>query len=445
MGHAMRRIVILGGGFAGATLARRLSGRLPEGWELLLVSEESYTTYNPMLPEVVGASVFPEQVVAPLRQVIGVGGRTRFVMGQATALDTSRRTIRCGTLAGDVAFAYDQLVIAAGNRARLDLIPGMEQHALPLKTVGDALHIRNIVLRRLARIELETSPATRRRLGHFVVIGGGFSGVETAGALADCLRGVARYYRGVEAGELRVSIVQNIDRLLPELPAPLGASAQRILAGQGVQVHLNATAARIGEDGVTLADGTLIDSATVIGTIGTRPNALVEESGLPTERGRIRVGPDLRVAGHEGLWALGDCAFVLNAHDGAPSPTTAQFAVRQAGLLAGNLLAVIEGRDTKPFAYRPRGMMAAIGHTRGVADIFGLRLSGLPAWLLWRAYYLAQMPTLGRRVRIALEWGWGMLVATDITHIRFTRSGDAEGPAPRARDANDAAAREIAA
>ena len=381
-----------------------------------------------MLPEVVGASVFPEHVVAPLREVIGARRDLRFVMGEVAAIDIAAREIRCTTLAGERTFAYDHLVLAVGNRARLNLIPGMAEHAMPLKTVGDALHIRNVVLRRLARIELEADPALRRRLGHFVVIGGGFSGVEVAGALADFLHDVAHRYRGVAPEEMRVSIVQDIGRLLPELPPQLGTAAQRMLERRGVEIRLNVAAAHIGPEGMVLTDGTEIASEAVIGTIGTRPNPLVMAAGLTLERGRIQVDGTMRAAGLETVWALGDCALVPNAHDNTNSPPTAQFAVRQAAQLADNLLAAIAGREPRPFRYRPRGAMAALGHRHGVAELFGLRLAGLPAWLLWRAYYLAQMPSFGRQVRIFVEWSWGMLFPADITHIRFTRSGEQADP-----------------
>lgn len=422
----MQRIVIIGGGFAGATLARQLAHSLPQGWEALLISEEAYTTYNPMLPDVVGASVFPEHVVAPLREVMRTDRGGRFVMARVSHVDLAARRLTCETLAGERRIAYDHLVLAFGNRARLDLIPGMAEHALPLKTVGDALHIRNSVLRQLARIELETDPAARTRLCHFAVIGGGFSGVETAGALADAVAGVAPYYPGARTENIRISIIQNLDRLLPELPPVLGADAERTLKRRGIAVHLNASAQEVTAEGVRLADGTLIPAATVVGTIGTRPNPLVEQLGLPQERGRIRVEPGMRVVGTENLWALGDCALVVNGRDGSISPPTAQFAIRQAGLLARNILAAIQGAPSRPFSYRPRGAMAAVGHRDGVAEIFGIHLTGLPAWLLWRAYYLSQMPTLGRKVRLYLEWTWGMLFSTDLTHIRFTRSAELE-------------------
>src|SRR5438128_4393927 len=221
-----RTIVIIGGGFAGTTLARELDGKLPPDWELVLISEESYTTFNPMLPEALGASVFPEQVVAPIRQMLSRG---RFIMGRVTAVDPAAKVLTCTTLAGETPVAYEHVVLAFGNRARLDLIPGLAAHALPLKTVGDAMHIRNIVLRRVARIELETDPQLRRRLGHFIIIGGGFSGVETAGELVDCLKSIQRYYPRVGSDELKVTLLHDLSRLLPELSERLGHAAHKSL------------------------------------------------------------------------------------------------------------------------------------------------------------------------------------------------------------------------
>lgn len=424
----MKRIVIVGGGFAGTTLARRLNGRTPNGWEVILISEESYTTYNPLLSEVVGASIFPEHAVAPLREVIGAKSGGRFVMGAVTAVDIAERTPTCSTLSGDRAFDFQHLVLAFGNRARLDLIPGMADHALPLKTVGDALHIRNVILRRLAMMELETDPDVRARLGHFVVIGGGFSGVEVAGALIDCLKSMARYYRRVDPADLRVSLVHNLARLLPELPAMLGAKALSALHRRGVHFRLNAFATSIDPQGLTLSDGSRLDASTVVATIGTSPNLLIERLSLPTIAGRIEVGGSFEIANVDGVWALGDCAHIINPASGKPCPPTAQFAVRQADHLAVSLLDLVAGRAPAPFCYRPRGSMAVTGHLSGVAEVRGIHLSGLAAWLLWRAYYLSQLPTFRRKVRLFVEWTWGMFFPSDITHIRFNRSGDDASP-----------------
>ena len=425
-----RTIAVIGGGFAGTTLARVLDGKLPEGYELLLISEESHTTFNPMLPEAVGAAVFPEQIVAPIRQMVR---HTHFVMGSVARVDFAKRVIECSTLAGDRAFTFDHLVLAFGTRARLDLLPGLAEHALPLKTIGDAMHLRNLVLRRLARIELETDCDLRQRLGRFVVIGGGFSGVETAGALADCLHDIRNYYPRVARDELQVTLLHDGPRLLPELSERLGNAAHRSLARRHVDVRVNAKATCVSERGVLLADGRMIDAASVICTIGTRPNPLVTRMQLPLERGRIVVNPDLSVQGISGAWAVGDCALALNAHDAKIAPPTAQFAVREARCLANNLLAALQGQPTRAFRYRPRGSMAAIGHRRGVAEVFGVPLWGFAAWLLWRAYYLSQMPTFGRKLRIFVEWTWAMLFRTDITHLRFNRSVELDSiPAPLA-------------
>ena len=418
------RIVILGGGFAGTTLLKKLSRRLCPNQELILISEESYSTFNPLLPEVVGASIFPAQVVAPIREMFPPARNVRFIMGEVDAINTVEKSLVCETLKGPHTIHYDQLILAVGNRAKLDLIPGMAEYALPLKSVGDAVHIRNMVLRRIARMELETDPNLLNSLGHFCIIGGGFSGVEVAGELIDCLRQICHYYPRVNPDHLSVSILQGPDRLLLELPEALGLATAQSLSKRGVQILLNTRAVEINGDCVTLADGSTLHAATVISTIGTMTNRLIESIGLPLNRGRLATEMDFSVKGAEGLWALGDCAHVVNSHDNDVCPPTAQFAVRQAAHLAKNILAQSKGKPTRPFAYRSQGAMAAIGHKKGIALVWGIHLNGLDAWLLWRAYYLLQMPTMGRKVRIFVEWTWGMFFRADITHLRFNRSNE---------------------
>ena len=424
----MKTVVVVGGGFAGVRVAGDLIARGIPDCEILLISEESYTTYNPMLPEAVGAAVFPEHVVAPLREVVGIRKRGRFVMGRMLGLDAARQCITCRTLAGERTFNYDHLVLALGVRARLDLMPGMVEHALPLKTVGDAMHIRNTVLRRLSMIELQDDLARRASLGHFVILGGGFSGVEVAGALVDCLRCMVRYYRLVKPRELRVTLLQGADRLLPEMHPALGKAALASLRKRGVDVRLNTRASEIRSDGVILADGTPLASEMVIGTIGTRPNALLESLGLPLDKGRLKVTSELHVEGSAMIWAVGDCARVWDGDATLPHPATAQVAVQQGRHLASNIAATLSGTPLEPFRYHHRGSMAAIGHLNGVAEVKGLPFHGFAAWLVWRAYYLMQMPTGSRKLRIFFEWVWGMVFPTDITHLRFTRSRDVMHP-----------------
>ncbi len=423
----MTHILVIGGGFAGATLVRQLApyirrdGQTP--LEVTLISEESYTTYHPMLPEVVGAAIFPEHVVAPLREV---APKARFVMGRVSTIDFASRSIECDTLHGKRSFKADHLVLAFGNRARLDVIPGMAEHGHVLKTVGDAMHLRNLVLRRLAQMELEDSPRARAALGSFVVIGGGFSGVETAGALADVLASIHHYYPLAPRDQLSVTLLHDGDLLLPQLPASLGKAAATSLRARGVVVQLGTSALAIGPTTVHLRDGSILQSATTIATIGTRANPLLDAmADLPQQRGRIVCNDHCAVAGWPGVWAIGDCAQVP-LPDGSYAIQTAQFAVAQANYLAK----VLRGADTTAFRYRSRGMMATTGHHKGVAELFGLRLTGLPAWLLWRAYYLSQMPTLGRKFRVFVEWTWGMFFRPDITHFRFERSSERDAALP---------------
>ena len=424
----MKTILVVGGGFAGVRVARDLIARAIPDCEILLISEESYTTYNPMLPEAVGASVFPEHVVAPLREVVGIRKRGRFVMGRMLGLDAARQRVTCRTLAGERTFNYNHLVLALGVRARLDLMPGMAEHALPLKTVGDAMHIRNTVLRRLSMIELQDDLARRASLGHFVILGGGFSGVEVAGALVDCLFCMARYYRLVKPRELRVTLLQGADRLLPEMHPALGKAALASLRKRGVDVRLSTRASEIRSDGVMLRDGTFLASEMVVGTIGTQPNALLASLGLPLDRDRLKVTPALRVEGSETIWAVGDCACVWDGDTGTQHPATAQVAVQQGHQLAHNIAAALAGTPLVPFRYRHKGSMAAIGHLNGVAEVGGMPFHGFAAWLVWRGYYLMQMPTVSRKLRIFFEWVWGMFFPTDITHLRFTRSRDVMHP-----------------
>jgi NADH dehydrogenase len=413
-----RNLVIVGGGFAGITLARQLEHRLPQGWKLTLVSQENFITYNPLLPEVVGASIMPGHVVAPLRQMIHCSS---VCMAQVSEIDLESRTIHyLGEGSGRI--AYDQLVLAVGVQSNLHLVKGMAQYALPLKTLGDALFLRNRIIARLEQAELQPDTEARRWLTTFVVIGGGFSGVETAGELIDFLHASLRYYPRIRREDVRVVLLHGQDRLLPELSPTLGDFARRKMCMQGLDVRLNARAVRIDDRHVTLADGELIAAGTVISTIGTIPNPLVSELPLPKDRGRIATNADMSVPGFPGVWALGDCAAVPNARDGKASPPTAQFADRQARVLARNIAASLRGNPTRSFDYKPVGQLSTIGHNKAVAELFGVRMSGFVAWLLWRGVYLLKIPTLARKSRLFLEWNWAMFFPPDIAHLGFRRT-----------------------
>jgi len=298
----------------------------------------------------------------------------------------------------------------------------MGQYALPLKTLGDALFLRNRIIARLEQAELQPDVQQRRWLMTFVVVGGGFSGVETVGELVDFLHSSLRYYKRVRPEDLRVVLLHSGDRLLPELSARLGGFTFRKMQYRGVDVRLGARAAQVTDRGVHLDCGEIIEAGTVVCTIGTQPNALVDQVPSPKNRGRLVVNADMSVPGIDGLWAAGDCAAVINALDGKTCPPTAQFAEAQAKQLAANIVARLNGRPTRAFRYRPKGQLASVGHNKAVAEVAGLKLSGFVAWLLWRGLYLLRIPTLARKSRLFLEWNWAMFFPPDIAHFGYRRT-----------------------
>jgi NADH dehydrogenase len=404
----MKNLVILGGGFAGATLARAVQAKLPKDWAVTLCAAENYITYNPLLPEVVGASIMPGHVVAPIRQV---APKARLRMVNVTGIDPEARELHyLGEGSGVI--HYDQLVIACGTRANLDLVPGMARYALPLKTLGDALFLRNRIIVRLEQAELQDNPELRRWLTTFVIIGAGFSGVELAGEIDDFL------HAALQSGE----------RIMPELSPKLSAFALKKMCRRGIDVRLNTRAVRIDDQGLMLDDGSKLNGGTVICTIGTAPSPLIDALPAAKQRGRLTVAPDMSLPDHPEIWAIGDCAAVINAHDGKTSPPTAQFAVRQARQVADNIARRLRGLPTRAFRYRPQGQLSSIGHNKAVAEVFGIRVSGFPAWLLWRGVYLLKIPTLARKVRVFMEWNWGMLFPPDIVHLRFTQTRRGTSP-----------------
>ena len=400
------RLVILGGGFAGTTLARRLESRLPANWNMTLVSQENCITYHPLLAEVVGASMLPGHVVAPIRQMVKP---TRFSMADVTEIDFDRRELRyLGEDSGVI--PYDQLVLACGMTINLDVLPGMAEHSLPLKTAGDGLFLRNRILVRMEGAEMQGAPVRRRWLTTFIVVGGGFSGVEVAGEISDFLRSSLRYYPKIDGQDCRVILLHGGDRILPELPAGLAEFALTKMQKRGIDIHRNTLVARADDRGVELQSGERIDGGTIIGTVGTAPTEMVERLPLPKQRGRIETAADMSVPDYPGVWTLGDCAVVVNAYDRRLSPPTAQFAALQAQQLADNLLRSLRGEPTRPFSCESRGQFATIGHQWAVAEVFGVRLSGLIAWTLRRGVYLVDFSTFARKVRVLVEGTWTCLL-----------------------------------
>jgi NADH:ubiquinone reductase (H+-translocating) len=411
------RIVIVGGGFAGVQCARLLRRRLSaERAEIVIFNRENHMVFHPLLAEVAGGSINPEAVAAPLRQVLpGVRCRTETVQD----VDFVGRVVRYEGHDGQIrTMPYDHVVIACGEAVDLALMPGMADHAFPMKTVGDAMALRVHLMQQLERAEVCDDPERRRWYLSFIVVGGGYSGVETAGEINDLVRGSRRFFQNVADGDIRVTLIHSRDQLLPEISPALREFTRVKMEAAGITMVLKARVALATPDGVRLKDGRAIAGATVVCTIGSTMSPVVKHMSAPKEGGRVLAEPDMRIQGFTDAWAVGDCARIVNALDGQVCPPTGQFAERQGRQVAENILSALEGRPTEPFRFKPRGQLCAIGGHTAVAEIFGVRLSGLLAWLAWRNIYLFKLPTWSRRFKVGFDWLWQLVFARDLTHVR---------------------------
>ena len=422
---AAQRIVIIGGGFAGAFAARYLAKYAPKGTEIELINSTNYFVFQPLLPEVVSGNISAPDAVTPLRQLLP-GIKVR--MGTVTGIDRSSKRVHLlqGSFRTPQTRPYDHLVIAAGQRTNLDIAPGFAEHALCLRNLADAHELRNKIIRRLEHADVTEDPVIKNRLLTFVVGGGGFSGVETIGEISEMIRRTIRFYPNIDEDDIRAVIVQSGPRLLPELPEKLGRYAERILAKRGVEIVLDTRVSSATANAVFLSDGTRLETCLFVSTVGNGPTRFCSSLGLPLERGKLRVGRDLCVEGEDDIWALGDAALVpLDDSRESFAPPTAQYAVREARCLARNLAASLRGRDTEPFAFVPKGSLASIGSYKGVAQIFGISFSGLLAWMTWRFLYIGMLPGFSTRLRVALNWAFDFVMPRSIVQIANQGTGGA--------------------
>lgn len=421
-----RRIVILGGGFAGVYTARELLRRGGSRVEVHLVNRENYLVFQPMLPEVISGSIGIADTTIPIRRFVpGLHLHVRDV----ESVDLGRREVVCspGFRPRPLILPFDHLVVALGNVTDFRGLTGLAEHALPFKTHGDALALRNHVIHVLEEAESEREADLRARLLTFVVAGGGFSGVEVIAELHDFVRRAARSYPGIRREKCRFILLHSRERILPEVDASLALYAQSLLKRRGIEIRLGARLAAATADHALLADGTRVPTATLVATVPSQPNPICETLDLPKDRGRLIVDSFLRVQGRPGVWALGDCALVplsreRSSDDLTYAPPTAQHAIREARLAASNILASIEGRPLTPFTFRGLGSLCALGHRKGVAQVMGLKLAGLPAWFLWRTVYWSKLPGAAAKVRVGLSWLVDLFLPPDIVQLRLGRS-----------------------
>lgn len=383
--------------------------------EIVLFNRENHLVFSPLLADAVGSSLNLQDVIVPLRQLLpGVICRTE----EVRHLDLDARLLHFDGPDGTPrTLAYDHVVLACGSVSNLNVVPGMADHAFPLKTVGDAAVLRTQVLQQLERAEVCEDPARRRWLCSFIVVGGGYSGVEAAGEINDLVRGSLRFFTAIRPEDVSVTLLHSREQLLPEISAPLREFARVKMSEAGVTLRLNCRVQHATGEGVGTSDG-FIPGGTIVCTIGNAPAPLVERLASPREKGRLLTSPDLRLPGRAEAWAVGDCALITNAHDGQPSPPTGQFAERQGRQCAENILRVLHGEPTRPFSFRVLGQLCSIGGHCAVAEILGLRLSGFWAWFTWRGVYLFKLPSWGRRIQVGADWAWLLLFPRDLAHLR---------------------------
>lgn len=411
--------IIAGGGFAGVYAARALTRKLDRNSRsrVALIADHNFITFQPMLAEVAGSSLSPRHVVTPLRQLCRHATVLRAKIENIN-LETKELEMTAGHYTPNIRIRFDHIALALGSIVNLSRVPGMPEHAYVMKNVGDAHALRSAILDRLEEANIQTDAEAIRHLLTFVVVGGGYSGVETAGQINDLIGGVEYLYPRLREYGYKVILVHSRDHLLPEVSESLGIYCQDHLRLRGIEVLLNQRVKSMTASKVFLSDGTMIHSHTVVSTVGNAPHPLIttlfDRGELVCSHGRIKVGADLLVEGKKDVWAAGDCAVVPKSN-GGNCPPTAQFALRQGQLLGENIAAVLGGGKTKRFTFTGLGELASIGHRAAVAQIGGMRFSGLLAWFMWRTIYLSKLPGLERKVRVLIDWTLDLFFSRDIT------------------------------
>lgn len=433
------RILIVGGGYVGMYAALRLQRRLRAGEATITVVDPlSYMTYQPFLPEAGAGNLEPRHVVVPLRRVLT---KCDILSGYITGVEHARKVAYFQPHEGPVTeLPYDVLVIAPGSVSRTLPIPGLREQGVGFKTVAEAIYLRNHVLAKLDIAASTADPAVRRRALTFCFIGGGYAGVEALAELEDMAQAALKFYRTLRPADMRWVLVEAAGRILPEVGPDLGVYTVEQLAKRRIEVRLNTRVESLVDGRVVLDDGTTFDAETIVWTAGVKPNPMLASTDLPLdEKGRVKANAYLNVEGTTDAWTAGDCARVpdLTTKDSFTSPS-AQHAVRQARLLAGNVIASIRGKELEPYVHSYAGSVASLGLYKGVAQIYGIKMRGYPAWFMHRSYHMTRMPTFNRKVRVLSDWTLALFFQREIVSLgtfsnprrEFERAAEAT-PTPR--------------
>ena len=414
-------VVILGGGYGGVHAALELQGAAKRGEiELTLISRENFFLFQPMLAEVISGSIGPFNVVSPVRRLVP---HANVHQAEIEHVDTEIRTvaIRYPGHARLTYIRYDHLMFAVGSATDLSQFPGVGEHALPFKTLGDAFRLRNHLISMLEAADVEDDPFYKHQTLTFVIAGGGYTGVEVTAEINEFLRVASRSYPNIDPEDFRVILLHRSGRILPELGERLANLSHRLLEKRGVYIRLHTELRGATGQSALLADDIYIPTRTLVATIGASPNPLLTDLPCELERGRLVVDETLAVRGGNNLWAVGDCALVPDVLHGNFCPPTAQFALRQAKRAAQNVLASIRGRAAKSFRYKSRGVFVPLGGFAAATETFGLELSGFIAWWLYRTFYLLQLPRIERKLRVVTDWTLDLIFPPDIVKVDIDR------------------------
>jgi NADH dehydrogenase len=431
------RILILGGGFGGLYAAMQLDKTLARDAdvEITLINRDNFFLFTPMLHEVAASDLDLTHIVNPVQKLLR---RVKFFAGDVEAIDLSgkRVVVSHGFDHHHHDMPYDHLIIALGSITNFFNLPGLQERALTMKTLGDAITLRNRLIALLEEANSECCAAIRQPLLTVVVAGGGFAGVETIAAVNDFVRHALKFYPNCQEQHVRMVLVHPGPVILPELGEKLGSYAQKKLAARKVDIRVNSRVTGVSERGIDLHDGTVIAGNTLVWTAGTSPNPLLESLPCQKERGRLLVNEYLEVPEWPGVWALGDCAVIPDLKTGKAYPPTAQHALREGKVLAQNLTAAVRGGPKKPFAFQTIGQLASIGRRTGVANIMGMNFSGFIAWWLWRTIYLSKLPRFEKKLRVALDWTLDLLFSKDLVqfltfHAPTISHAEADNQAPK--------------
>ena len=413
------RILVVGGGYVGLYVALNLQKRLRPGEATVtVVDPHSYMTYQPFLPEAAAGNLEPRHVVAPLRRVLN---KCEVINGTIESIDHASRRAQMKPMEGPMReLEYDSIVICPGSIARTLPIPGLAECGIGFKSVAEAIYLRNHILGRMDIAASTDDADVRRRALTFVFVGGGYAGIEALAEIEDMSRGACRYYPTISQEDMRWVLVEATGRILPEVSPEMGEYTVQQLVKRGIEVRRNTRLMSVVGGHVVLDDGEEFDAETLVWTAGVRPNPMLESTDLPLDdKKRLICTPFLQVDGVPGAWGSGDSAAVPDLSKGGDAMTgpSAQHAVRQAKRLALNLLAELRGEPLVPYEHAYAGSVASLGLYKGVAEIYGIRLKGFPAWFAHRSYHVARVPTLNRKVRVLTDWTIALFFPREIVSL----------------------------